>query len=228
MKYINVYSDIKQKIQENIYSTSSPLQGEEYLCALYDTSRTTIRKALEKLKQEGYIHSKQGSGIFVNPPEFYEEKNLRTLSERIEKNVNLENILLDFKIIDADQNLAEIFNLTINTKLIFYKRVRKINNVPNVIEETYMPKYLFKNFTEENARGSVLRYIEKECNYGISHDVKNITAIILDKDLAETLEAPLGTVTLQIEHKVYLIKSILAQFTKEIQINNNIRFVSVR
>jgi len=228
LKYIKVYNDLKQKIQQNIYTTSSSLQGEEYLCELYDTSRTTIRKALEKLKHEGYIHSKQGSGIFVNPPEFYEEKNLRTLSEKIEKNVNLENVLMNFNIIEADQKLAEIFNLSINTKMIFYKRLRKINNIPKVLEVTYMPKYLFKNFSEENAKGAVLRYIEKECNYGISHDIKNVTAIILDKELSETLEMPEGTATLQIEHKVYLIKSILAQYTKEIQVNSNIRFVSVR
>ena len=228
MKYIEVYKDIKDKIQQGIYKPWSPLQGEELLCELYGISRTTIRKAMAKLKQDGYIHSRQGSGIFVNPPEFYEEQNLRTLSEKIEKNKNLENMLIDFKIIDADEELAEIFNLPVNSKMIYYKRIRKINNEPKVLEETCMPQYLFKNFTEENAKESVLRYIEKECKYVISHDVKNITAINLDEELAKILEMQVGVATLQIKHKVYLIKSILAQYTKEIQINNNIRFVSVR
>ncbi|NMF06032.1 GntR family transcriptional regulator [Clostridium beijerinckii] len=228
MKYIDVYKDIKEKIQKGIYKSWTSLEGEELLCIRYGISRTTIRKALGKLKQDGYLHSRQGSGIFINPPEFYEEKNLTTLSEKIEGDIRLENLILDFKTIEANKELAEIFNIHIGDKLFYYKRLRTINNSPRVIEETYMPQYLFKEFDKEKAMGAVLRYIEKDCNYTISHDVKNITAINLDKGLAELLQMEEGVATLQIIHKVYLIRSILAQYTKETQTQNNTRFVSVR
>lgn len=228
MKYIDVYKDIKEKIQKGVYKSWASLEGEELLGIRYGISRTTIRKALAKLKQDGYLHSRQGSGIFVNPPEFYEEKNLTTLSEKIEGDIRLENLILDFKIVEADEELGELFNINIGGELFYYKRLRTINNYPKVIEETYMPRYLFKEFTEEKAKSAVLRYIEKDCNYIISHDVKNITAINLNKELAELLQMREGLATLQIIHKVYLIKSILAQYTKETQTQNNTRFVSVR
>lgn len=228
MKYINVYKDIKNKIEKGTYQPWETLEGEEMLCNLYGISRTTIRKAMAKLKQDGYIHTRQGSGSFVNPPEFYEEKNLTTLSERIDESSNIENIILEFQEIDANQELSEMFNLRTQDKLYHYKRLRKVNNIPKVLEETYMPKYLFPNFSEENLKTSVLKYIENECEYVISHDLKNIYAININKELSELLCIDEGMATLQIDHKVYLMKSVLAQYTREIQVKNNIRFVSIR
>ncbi len=228
MKYKDVYKDIREKIQKKSYSPWTSLEGEEILGMKYGVSRTTVRKAITHLKNEGYIHSRQGSGIYVNPPEFYEEKNITTLSERIEENKDIKNIILKYQLVDADDHLSEIFNLPLGTKLIYYTRLRKINDVPQVLEETYMPQYLFENFHEETAKGSVIRYIEEACGYKISHDIKNVKAISLTKDLSTLLEIEDGTPTLQIEHKVYLIKSLLAQYTREIQTKNNIRFVSVR
>lgn len=228
MKYMAVYRDIREKIKKKIYQPWTSLEGEEILSKMYGVSRTTIRKAINHLKNEGYIHSRQGSGIFVNPPEFYEEKNITTLSERIEDDKDINNILLQYKLVEADEYLAEIFNFAKGTMLIYYVRLRKINDKPQVIEKTYMPVYLFENFSEETARGPVLRYIEESCGYKISHDIKNVTAITVNQELSNLLEMNEGAATLQIEHKVFLIKSLLAQYTVEIQTNNSIRFVSVR
>ncbi|MCR1899107.1 GntR family transcriptional regulator [Irregularibacter muris] len=228
MKYINVYKDIKGKILKGIYPPGATLEGEEIFCEMYGLSRTTIRKAIAKLKQDGYVHSRQGSGIFVNPPEFYEEKSLTTISERIDKTENIETTVLDFKTIEADEELSEIFNLSIGSKLFYYTRVRKIVDSHNVLEKTYMPYYLFKDFNKDIIKKSVSKYIEKDCHYTISHDIKNIKAINVDKELAQLLNMEEGSATLQIQHKVYLNKSILAQYTLEIQTKNNIRFVAVR
>jgi len=225
---MKVYEDIKEKIENGLYKSWSSIEGEQILCDMYDVSRTTIRKAISKLKQEGYLHSRQGSGVFVNPPEFYEEKSLTTLSERIDEKEKLKNIILDFKLIEAGEELAEIFNLSPGSKLFYYERLRKVNDVPKVLEKTYMPQYLFKDFNEEVIKRSVLEYIEKNCGYTISHDTKNITAINTDEELSELLNMEEGTATLKINHKVYLIKSKLAQYTEEIQTKNNILSVSVR
>lgn len=228
MKYLDVYEDIKRKINEGIYSPWSSLEGEEMLCSMYGISRTTIRKAIAKLKQENYLHSRQGSGIFVNPPEFYEEKNLTTLSERIKDKTNLRNVILHFEISEASEEIKTMFKLTEHSEIIHYKRLRYVNEVPHVLEETYMPLHLFKNFTEDKARGSVSRYIEKECGFPLSHDILDIKAISINPYLSDLLQMPVGTATLQIEHKVYLFKSVLAQYTTETQTNQNIRYVEVR
>ncbi|VBB07464.1 transcription regulator hth gntr [Lucifera butyrica] len=229
MKYAAVYKDIKRKILNGIYTPWAPLEGEEMLCGIYGISRTTVRKAIAKLKQDGYLHSQQGSGIFVNPPEFYEERTMTTLSERIEADVDLENQILQSDLIEANERLAAICNLPVGSKLHHYIRLRTINGTPCVLEETYMPQYLFRNFdAAKTPRGSVFKYIEEDCKYGISHAIKNVTAIKVEGELAGLLQMENGSATLQIEHKVYLKKSVLAQYTIEVQTNKTIRFIAVR
>ncbi len=37
------------------------------LCDKFGISRLTVRQGINKLKSEGYLYSRQGSGNFVNP-----------------------------------------------------------------------------------------------------------------------------------------------------------------
>ena len=96
MKYIEIYEDIKERILNKKYQSWSPLDGEVMLCNYYNVSRTTVRKAISLLKKDGFIHSRQGSGIFVNPPEFYEEQTLKSLSEKLDNNA-LQTKVIEFK-----------------------------------------------------------------------------------------------------------------------------------
>ena len=226
MKYIDVYEDIKCKILNKEYNSWSSLAGEEILVSKYGVSRPTIRKAISKLKNEGYVHSRQGSGIFVNPPEFYEHNKLTTISENQYIKDKIESKVFFYREVEGNDELNSVFNLDQNEKFIYYKRLRIISDEAKIIEYTYMPKYLFKDFSEDILKKSVLKYIEGR--YNISHDIKTITAIKSNEEVSEVLGLECNSPILQIEHKVYLTKSILAQYTKEISKDNSITIASVR
>ncbi|MBS5884626.1 MAG: GntR family transcriptional regulator [Clostridium sp.] len=226
MKYVEVYEEIKNKIIRKEYSSWSSLEGEEILCHKYAVSRPTLRKAILKLKNEGYVHSRQGSGIFVNPPEFYEQSKLTTLSEKQDEGYKIENKIFFCKEIEADENLCNVFNVDKKEKFIYFKRLRVVSGEPKILEYTYMPCYLFKDFNEEVLNKSVFKYMEER--YNVSHDIKTIKAIKSNEDISKVLEIDLDSAILEIEHKVYLTKSILAQYTKEISTDNSITIASVR
>ena len=227
MKYIEIYEDIKERILNKKYQSWSPLDGEVMLCNYYNVSRTTVRKAISLLKKDGFIHSRQGSGIFVNPPEFYEEQTLKSLSEKLDNNA-LQTKVIEFKRNVVDNEIAKLFNNHPNSHFYYYKRVRIIENMPKIIEETYMPEFLFKDMNIKTVEGSMLTFIEKEAGYKISHDSKDIKGISLSKEEAELLNVNEGSVALEITHKVYLMRSILAQYTKEILVDNFFKVTSVR
>lgn len=228
IKYLEVYKDLKEKIIKQTYKPWSSLEGEVILSNRYSVSRPTIRKAIDKLKSDGLIHSRQGSGIFVNPKEFYEEQNLKSLSEKFYKNGRLKNRVLIFKKIFSDDKISEIFNVEIDTIFYYFKRVRIIDGNPSVLEETYMPEYLFKNLTIKDVEGSMLSYIEKSCSFIISHDSGEIKGHLLSEEEAIDLNSKEGQLTLSISHKVYLMRSLLAQYTNEIKLDNFFRMASVR
>ncbi len=228
MKYMEVYQAIKSDIVNHVYPAWSQLDGEHALAEQFGVSRPTLRKAIEKLKQESFVHSRQGSGMFVNPPEFYQDNNLTSISERINKETDLKNIVLEFSKIPAPPELAEKFRLKEGELLIHYKRMRIISNEPAMLEETWMPVSLFPDFNETHCEQSVLSYIENEAGKNISHDAKTICGKNLNDKEAFLLRMEPNHVTLAIKHNVYLLHSVLAQYTIETLASNELTTVSIR
>src|SRR6266478_9367325 len=58
---------IRDKIVRGEYSLGEPIPTEDQLQKFYGVSRTTVRLALAKLVNEGYIRRQQGKGTYVNP-----------------------------------------------------------------------------------------------------------------------------------------------------------------
>ena len=53
------------QIQHGVYGVGSYLPSENELCATYNITRTTARKALEELQKEGFIIRQHGKGSQV-------------------------------------------------------------------------------------------------------------------------------------------------------------------
>ena len=225
-KYVDIAQQLITLIEAGEYRPWGVLEGELYLTRLFSASRVTIRKALTLLKDKGYIHSRQGSGYYVNPPEFYKEQHLTTLSDRY-ANMNLSSIVLEFSIINSNEELDNVFHLFEGQKLYHYRRIRLVDDIPVALEETWMPVSLFEDFNESELYGSVMKYIENRSQV-ISHDFKKIQAVQLNSEAARHLRKEEHSLSLQIIHKVYLLKSVLVQYTIETQADNQIRALSIR
>ena len=67
MLFKDIYADLAQRINNGGYPPGSTLPNEAELQKKYDVSRTTIRKAVNKLVAENKVVRKKGSGLFVAP-----------------------------------------------------------------------------------------------------------------------------------------------------------------
>ena len=65
--YQEIYDDLLKKIDTGYYSEKTVLPSERALCSLYHVSRATIRRALEELRKNHFIETRQGSGNYVKP-----------------------------------------------------------------------------------------------------------------------------------------------------------------
>lgn len=228
MKHLEIYHLLKEKILKGEYPAGASVEGEHALAERYNVSRPTIQKAVSRLKRESFVHTRQGAGIFVNPPEFYQDNNVITLSERIHSDQTLDNVVLSYDVQPAGEELALLFGLESASMLIHYRRMRIINQQPTIIEETWMPQTLFPDFTQDHCRHSVLQYIEQTSCLTISHDVKTWSGKMLNADEAWLLRLSEGDIRLQISHKVYLQSGQLSQYTLETLATNSVTTVSVR
>src|ERR1700758_1349307 len=71
---------IRDKIVRREYNQGDPIPTEDQLQKFYGVSRTTVRLALAKLVNEGYIRRQQGKGTYVNPRGLVAKGNSRPFS----------------------------------------------------------------------------------------------------------------------------------------------------
>ena len=63
-----VHDAIRRSIVNGEYETNERLPGENTLATHFDVSRPVVRAALKRLRNEGLVSSRQGSGSYVNAP----------------------------------------------------------------------------------------------------------------------------------------------------------------
>ena len=65
IRYRDIAADVRGRIEGEEFTPGRVLPSEAELSATYSASRVTIRKALEALRAEGLVDSRQGFGWFV-------------------------------------------------------------------------------------------------------------------------------------------------------------------
>ncbi len=63
--YVQMYSIIKEKIENQEWLNGSQIPTEDELCRTYDVSKATVRNAVSELVRNGYLRKQQGKGTFV-------------------------------------------------------------------------------------------------------------------------------------------------------------------
>lgn len=65
IRYREIAADLRRRVEADEFASGRLLPSEALLSAQYNASRVTVRKALEELRGEGLVDSRQGFGWFV-------------------------------------------------------------------------------------------------------------------------------------------------------------------
>lgn len=191
-KYQIVSEEIEAKIINNTYQDKLPTESQ--LIKEYNVSRNTIRKAIEILIFKGIIIPIQGSGWFIRKISVDGAINLesfRGLTEDFKKR-NIVSKIIEFKQIEADENLSELMDCELNTPLYFVKRLRIVDDIDWVIEYSYFNRNHIPYLNNEIIKGSIYKYIEEGLQKQIGYVSRVIKADILSKEDAELLKLTPG------------------------------------
>ncbi|MBS9339143.1 GntR family transcriptional regulator [Fructobacillus sp. M2-14] len=167
-KYVAVQADIKSKIYQGAYPDLK-LPDERTMAEDYDVSRSSIKRALNVLVQQGIIFKKRGSGTFVNPlylknqAIFQHEGSNLGVSDSFRINGQAPSIeLLDFRVIQANPEQQSALFLNDGDFVYEIKRLRKLDGVPFMIEYGYVPIALLPGLKKGDVTQSIYGYVEKE------------------------------------------------------------------
>ncbi|WP_019243330.1 MULTISPECIES: GntR family transcriptional regulator [Bacillus] len=217
VKYKMVVDQIEKEILEGKYPSQTKLPTEEELMRRFDVSRNTIRKAIEILVENGYVYQVQGSGIFLREftkPGCITMRNMIGLTNEFAKD-ELKSELLELSLLDADESLAHQMKCKVNTKIYYIKRLRYLNGVPYVIEESYFNKEIIPYLNKEICDGSIYKYITEDLKLNIGFADKVIHCEKLNESDAELLQLQQGDPTLICENTVFLNTGVIFDFSKE-------------
>lgn len=161
--YKNIAAEITQRIYQGEYPSGSYLPSENSLAQEFEVTRSTIRKALNVLKEKGTVESRQGKGYLVR--ELHWEQSLLqfySFGKNIAQNIeNPETKVLDFKKLNNLKTVDEFKS----TELWQISRLRLMNEVPLILETSYIPvKYLKEFDAIELKQDSLYNLLKKKNN----------------------------------------------------------------
>jgi GntR family trehalose operon transcriptional repressor len=223
-----VYQDIKQKIDEGIYKTDSLLPSENRLCELYGASRDTIRKALQRLRDQGYIQSQKGKGsVVINRQQYvfpvsgvisYKELvqrlNFSSKTTLISKD-QLELPVECFKTVDPHAKPKRV------TKLV---RLRDMNGEPVIIDIDYIDTEVVPDISQEVAEDSLYAYFEGKLHLSIAYAKKEITVEPATEQDQELLHLQPGSVVVVVKSVTSLEDTTAFQYTESRHRPDRFRF----
>lgn len=227
-KYEMIFQDLKQKIEKEHYRPGDYLPSESTLCQYYQTSRDTIRKALQLLTREGMIHKRHGRGsqITLKSQFDFPVSRLTSYQELVTKlGMNSQTNLISLEKLIIDSKLSKLTGFKSNELVWRITRQRIVDGIASVIDIDYLLKSLVPNLTKEIAETSIYQYLEGTLQLPISYAQKDITieSITTQDQLLMNLGNDQHVVS--IKSKVYLDDHRQLQFTESRHKLDKFRFV---
>ena len=150
--YHQIYNIIKNQIDNDILTEGEFLPSESSLCKIFGTSKITVRNALKKLQDIGYIKKEQGKKAYVtkynNKTILVDFKNLTTDLRR--EDLTLKSLVMTAEFIKPSAKIAKVLNLNKGEEVFCLERVRSINGTEVVYSVSYLKRNEKINYEKIN------------------------------------------------------------------------------
>lgn len=162
--YIQVAYELKHEIDIGSYPAGTKLPSESQLVEQLKVSRVTVRKALKELNELGYTFSEKGKGTFVKSNKLrHDFLSMSGFTQEVIGSglTESQNIVDDFKVIFANEFVANKLNIAPEEPVNFARRLRLIKDQVVSYEEFYIPRLLLPNLTRQDLEGSKFAYLSR-------------------------------------------------------------------
>ena len=209
LKYEKIAFDIKEDILSEKYKPNEQLPFEKELCEKYNVSKMTVKKPLHLLVNDGLIIKRRGSGTFVK--DITEKEIQRIIEKKQFSGLTTTSIghkvtskVLEFKIINATKEIADILKIEEDEFIYFVHRVRYVDDKAVVIEKTYIPLNLIPGMKLADVKKSIYGYIKDKLGLNIQSAHSTVRAMKSDELDRKYLNLEKDEPILEVERVAYL------------------------
>jgi GntR family transcriptional regulator, trehalose operon transcriptional repressor len=228
-KYQIIFNTIVDQIKNGEIPPNSLLPSENELKDQYDTSRETIRKALNLLAQNGYIQKVRGKGSIVIDMNKFDFPvsglvSFKELADKMDKKPR--TIVNELSlIIKPDGYIRQQLQLSGKDQVWKVVRTREIGGKKIILDKDYLAAKFVPSLTEEICADSIYAYLENELNLKISFAKKEIVVEEPTSEDRSFLDLEGFHNIVVIKNYVYLEDATLFQYTESRHRPDKFRFV---
>jgi GntR family transcriptional regulator len=153
LRYLTIADELHRQIAAGELAGGRLLPSEADLSAAYGVSRVTVRKALERLRGEGLIDSRQGYGWFVvGAPVRQSLARLGTIEEQLAAaGACPERRILDFGFVPAPARAAAVLG---SQTVLQVRRLTLADGAPFARVTVWVPERLGAGLSRNDVEGS--------------------------------------------------------------------------
>lgn len=203
------YYQLKELLQEQCASQEPGqlIPSELELCQMYSVSRTTVRKALDQLVQEGLLYRIPGKGTFVASPKLRERfvhQVAGIYDDMASRGIVIRTQVLEQVVIPANKVVGPQLQLVVGSPVIKLVRLRFVEDEPLLISTTFLPYRAFPGLEKEDLTSVSLYAVLRE-KYGVQlgHGTRLVEAVPCSDEEAKLLHIAPGAPLLVVSGIMY-------------------------
>lgn len=211
-KFREIFLDLEQKILNGEYPPQSLLPSENQLIKVYNVSRETVRKALNLLKDAGYIQKKQGKGSIVLDINRFDFpiSGLTSFKELQEaQHIPNETKVVELKKVAVSPSLSQKTDWPVASEAWKLVRQRKIDGEVAILDRDYLTMTIIPELPVKKAEDSLYGYLENDLGLVIAYAQKEITVEPVDKEIRELME-----LSMEEQHAVFVRSLVFLEDTR--------------
>lgn len=179
-RYENIYKDLKQKIETDVFTYQELLPSENTLIQTYNCSRNTLRRAVSRLVTDGYVQTMQGKGVrniyqpiaqtvfTIGEIESFRESAVRNGHQSLTK-------VLLFTEFAINEKQALYTGFPVGTDIYYIQRLHYLDDMPLILNHNYFLKEAIPDLTKEIAENSIYQYLEQTLHMTIVNSKRIMT-----------------------------------------------------
>ncbi|MEU2181942.1 GntR family transcriptional regulator [Streptomyces thermolilacinus] len=201
-KYVRLAQTLQRRIEDGTYAPGTRVPSENQLVQAFGMSRPTVVRALELLKRDGWLESRQGYGTIVRGrPEVVEQKDRRG-REALERDESQgAGRLIEVGHVPVPARVASALGLPKRAEVLMRRFLVEEDGEAVELVSSYFPASLVEG-TElgsgEPLNGSLREHLEGRMKVRFDHVTERVSARLPEALEAELLNLPDGVPVLSI------------------------------
>lgn len=205
-----IYQQIIERLKQEIktLSPNDPISSERELAEYFNASRMTVRKAIRKLVEQGYLYRNGNLGTFVADQKLHKKGALIEMSDYVDTGDSHRILYFDVK--SNIEDIHEKLEIDREDQFIRVVRLNLQDKTPESIDEIYM----VRKMVDDNDMNNIAKLLEFQNNTHVGSIKQTFIPSIIPVQYATLLKLALNTPIIIVETIIYTKKAKVYTFIR--------------